>query len=1094
MSLTELNTKKSFSMNKTKIISNESSDKNIKVERSDKYSQGKVIINASSGRSIQSINSKNSINSLNPQITKVNLGNGINLLSRNKAISNSTGKFLQNDSKKNIMIPQHTNYSNYSSYTNYKSNYLSTGDNISSKNKFINNSNSKFNSNSITSNNSIFKSNANLSGMNSSSVEKPSYKGLNSKNIINTANSISSLIPKGIHKINDVKETNKLVFKSLSKQKQIEIDDSKVYIGERDLKEREIRSKVTVQTINLSKGKNDRKVNLNIKKIGNNESISINNNSVNNPDKIRLYKINNNMNHIVGKQLITNKYNFNNSITTKNKENNTSNTHKSSFNKEEKDLKESKQIINNININNNIIFNTNSVNKINKDKYGISNVNSLGNLNIDNKMNSINNLNNIYVKNLEKIGIRNNSYDPKKNFSTNIILKQSKVNDKFDFIPKTKNILIDNINNNNNINIGNNNHTNNHMNELTDNNRVTDKKISYSIGNTLRSQKNNNVSSDNYLQHQNVNKTNLLLNKQMIPVLLRPEKNEGSKTTKNQKISEIHKKSIVNLNESFKNYEKNNQKDDAEVINPRIKDKEEEKGNVFIQNNSTTEKRKVMTYSLGKLKDSMNSLQYNNTNLNSSSSLTRNLGIQNLHSFNTRNISSNYLMTSESVKNKNYGTYSGLLPKENLIDKKVELPNLPISAKIFHKLCNFLLSIQEKQDLEALVIQDKNIYYIGEISKRIEIFNTTQKIKINDNTNLKEKEKKNEEESESGNYTVKPGEQINFRYEVIKELGSGSFGQALKCHDHKNKVDVCLKIIKSKKKFTNQAKIEIRLLQYINNNDVQDESNVIKLIEHFTFRNHVCLIFDLLDINLYELLKYQDFCGLDMSVIRKIAIQLLYTLIFLQNHKIIHCDLKPENILLKTFGKTGIKVIDFGSSCFEGEKLYSYIQSRFYRAPEIILGLNYGLEIDIWSFGCILAELYTGIPIFPGENEIDQLGYISEYFGYPNDELINKARKKSTFFETKKNEMGQTSYIPIKVANSRGKIRQPFTKKLSKFLNGADEEFIDLIRKCLEWDPEKRIKPDEAILHSWITEGMPDDILEYHRQNHLKRLKEMKKE
>ena len=82
-----------------------------------------------------------------------------------------------------------------------------------------------------------------------------------------------------------------------------------------------------------------------------------------------------------------------------------------------------------------------------------------------------------------------------------------------------------------------------------------------------------------------------------------------------------------------------------------------------------------------------------------------------------------------------------------------------------------------------------------------------------------------------------------------------------------------------------------------------------------------------------------------------------------------HCDLKPENIMLKQPNKSGIKVIDYGSSCMHNERIYTYIQSRFYRAPEIILGIPYTSAIDMWSFGCILAELYTGFPLFPGESE-----------------------------------------------------------------------------------------------------------------------------
>lgn len=80
----------------------------------------------------------------------------------------------------------------------------------------------------------------------------------------------------------------------------------------------------------------------------------------------------------------------------------------------------------------------------------------------------------------------------------------------------------------------------------------------------------------------------------------------------------------------------------------------------------------------------------------------------------------------------------------------------------------------------------------------------------------------------------------------------------------------------------------------------------------------------------------------------------------LRRVKIVHCDLKPENILLRSANKSAIKVIDFGSSCFEHERIYTYIQSRFYRSPEVILGIPYDMAIDMWSFGCILAELYTG--------------------------------------------------------------------------------------------------------------------------------------
>lgn len=97
-----------------------------------------------------------------------------------------------------------------------------------------------------------------------------------------------------------------------------------------------------------------------------------------------------------------------------------------------------------------------------------------------------------------------------------------------------------------------------------------------------------------------------------------------------------------------------------------------------------------------------------------------------------------------------------------------------------------------------------------------------------------------------------------------------------------------------------------------------------------------------------------------MKVVKNIAIQILIAMRYMKKLEIIHCDMKPENILLKHYNKSVVKVIDFGSSCYLNERMYTYIQSRYYRAPEIILGIPYDYQIDMWSFGCILCELFTG--------------------------------------------------------------------------------------------------------------------------------------
>lgn len=213
----------------------------------------------------------------------------------------------------------------------------------------------------------------------------------------------------------------------------------------------------------------------------------------------------------------------------------------------------------------------------------------------------------------------------------------------------------------------------------------------------------------------------------------------------------------------------------------------------------------------------------------------------------------------------------------------------------------------------------------------------------------------------------------------------------------------------------------------------------------------------------YEFIKNNNFQGLSLGLIRRFAIQLLASLRYLRKHRIIHCDLKPENILLKAPNKSGIKMIDFGSSCFEDERVYTYIQSRFYRSPEVILGLPYGVGIDMWSFGCILAELYTGYPLFPGENEVEQLACIMEVMGLPPKRMLDQATRKKMFFDSNGN--------PRIVPNSRGKKRQPKTKALMTAVKCNDPLFVDFLASCLRWDPNERFTPEDGLQHEWILEA-----------------------
>lgn len=147
--------------------------------------------------------------------------------------------------------------------------------------------------------------------------------------------------------------------------------------------------------------------------------------------------------------------------------------------------------------------------------------------------------------------------------------------------------------------------------------------------------------------------------------------------------------------------------------------------------------------------------------------------------------------------------------------------------------------------------------------------------------------------------------------------------------------------------------------------------------------------------------RHFGFCTMHVHAHARALIE-IHSRRFLQRLLCSHIRLRPlllqENVLLKQRGSSSIKVIDFGSSCYSHQRVYTYIQSRFYRSPEVILGLPYGTPIDMWSLGCILAELYTGYPLFPGEDEIEQLACIMEVLGLPPEHIISHASRRRLFF------------------------------------------------------------------------------------------------
>jgi dual specificity protein kinase YAK1 len=278
---------------------------------------------------------------------------------------------------------------------------------------------------------------------------------------------------------------------------------------------------------------------------------------------------------------------------------------------------------------------------------------------------------------------------------------------------------------------------------------------------------------------------------------------------------------------------------------------------------------------------------------------------------------------------------------------------------------------------------------------------------------------------------------------VLDLLGQGTFAQVFLCECLDTGARIALKVVKNKQAYTRQAAIEIDVFRCLAGSKV----NMVQLECYFVHQNHLCLVFELLGLNLYEVLKGRQFRGLPLPIVRSLMRQAIEAVRDLSAKSIVHCDLKPENILLEgdavsvigagdvtaavssaesklkkqvgtpctedscgtTVSNEGsvsgmsessgttrdvqgpkIKLIDFGSACFEGRTSHTYIQSRFYRSPEVLVGLPYDSAIDMWSLGCVAAELFLGLPILPGVHEHDQLGRITEMLGPLPDWMLDQ--------------------------------------------------------------------------------------------------------
>ncbi|KAK8950081.1 Serine/threonine-protein kinase AFC3 [Platanthera guangdongensis] len=305
------------------------------------------------------------------------------------------------------------------------------------------------------------------------------------------------------------------------------------------------------------------------------------------------------------------------------------------------------------------------------------------------------------------------------------------------------------------------------------------------------------------------------------------------------------------------------------------------------------------------------------------------------------------------------------------------------------------------------------------------------------------------------------------RYYLTECLGSAAFSKVVQARDLYTGTDVCLKIIKNDKDFFDQSLDEIKLLKYVNKNDPSDQCHLLRLYEYFYHKEHLFIVCELLRANLYEFQKFNQDLGGDvyftLQRIQAIARQCLEALQYLHGLKVIHCDLKPENILIKSYSRCEIKIIDLGSSCFLTDNLRLYVQSRSYRAPEVILGVPYDEKIDIWSLGCILAELYTGEVLFLNDSLAMILARMIGILGPIDVAMLENGQEAHKYFTEDydlylKNEETDTVEYLI-----------PEKSSLAYSLQVNDAAFLDFLGHLLQVNPERRLTASQALRHGWFS-------------------------
>jgi len=348
------------------------------------------------------------------------------------------------------------------------------------------------------------------------------------------------------------------------------------------------------------------------------------------------------------------------------------------------------------------------------------------------------------------------------------------------------------------------------------------------------------------------------------------------------------------------------------------------------------------------------------------------------------------------------------------------------------------------------------------------------------------------EDDEEGHLIYKPGDTLQGRYKIISELGEGTFGKVVKCEDLYKGRMIAIKIIKNVKKYREAAKLEINVLNKLAKYDPKGANLCVLMYDCFDYHGHQCIAFELLGQSVFDFLKDNNYNPYPVEQVRQVAYELCLSVSFLHSHRLTHTDLKPENVLfydsdyvkdypassrrkegddresrpkkVRILKNPEIRLIDFGSTTFDHEHHSSIVQTRHYRAPEVILELGWDQSCDVWSVGCIIFELAMGFMLFDTHSSVEHLAMMERVLGPLPVKMVERSKLK--YFSKGKLKWDEDS--------SAGRHVRRKVKPLARYIPREErgnvdwEEMFDLIGLMLRYDPTRRLALSECMEHPFL--------------------------